>query len=162
MLPEASWQPPGAQGVPGGLRELIVVHLGTILPPCWHSCSVIWGAVLGSVVGLRGETKQQLTKHKQQRKQQKQPKQRSENSSSNRRNSSESSSSVAGSGAHAPVRSGHRASHKQLAVVSAAFRPSYEFISSSSLNSLNPPSKRSLDSPNPSHRASRWRPGAQI
>ena len=29
----ASWQPPGARGVPGGLRELILIICGTVFAP---------------------------------------------------------------------------------------------------------------------------------
>ena len=47
----APWGPGGAQGVPGGLRELICGHLGATLPPCWHLFGVMLGAVLAPVLG---------------------------------------------------------------------------------------------------------------
>ena len=54
----ASWQPPGAQGVPRGSSEAsgssFWVILGAILHPFWHRLWDIWRAVLASVVGLRG------------------------------------------------------------------------------------------------------------
>ena len=77
--PDASKSAPGPISIaswswaPGGLRELILIILGCILAPCWDLLLIIWGAVLGSVVGPPGEEKQQLKQQKQQRKQQKQP-----------------------------------------------------------------------------------------
>ena len=32
----ASWQPPGAQGVPGGIRELIFITFGLVFSPFWN------------------------------------------------------------------------------------------------------------------------------
>ena len=32
----ASWQPPGAQGGPGGLRELIFIIVGAVVAPFWY------------------------------------------------------------------------------------------------------------------------------
>ena len=61
----ASWQPPGAQGVPRGSPEAsgssFWAILVAFLPPFWHRLWDIWRAVLASVVGLRGVTKQQFS-----------------------------------------------------------------------------------------------------
>ena len=58
----ASWQPPGAQGVPRGSPEAsgssFWAILAAFLPPFWHRLWDIWRAVLASVVGLREVKKQ--------------------------------------------------------------------------------------------------------
>ena len=53
----APWGPGDPQGDPGGLRNSFLVNLGAILAPFWHRSLVIWGAVLGSVVGPPGGDK---------------------------------------------------------------------------------------------------------
>ena len=57
----ASWQPPGAQGVPRGSPKAsgssCLIILGAMLALFWHRCLGIWGAVVGSVVGPPGGDK---------------------------------------------------------------------------------------------------------
>ena len=44
----ASWQPPGAQGVAGCLRELIFIIFGAVVAPFWYFfLFIIFGTVLG-------------------------------------------------------------------------------------------------------------------
>ena len=38
----ASWQPPGARGVPGGLRELILIICGTVFALFWVFFCNVW------------------------------------------------------------------------------------------------------------------------
>ena len=61
----ASWQPPGAQGVPRGSPEAsgssFWAILVAFLPPFWHRLWDICRAVLASVVGLREVKKQQFS-----------------------------------------------------------------------------------------------------
>ncbi len=55
----APWGPGGAQGVPGGLRELIFIIFGAVFAPCWYLFGEMFGTVLGPVLDPPGEEKQQ-------------------------------------------------------------------------------------------------------
>ena len=67
----ASWQPPGARGVPGGLRELILIICGTVFAPCWALVLPYLEQFWALFWDLPGGEKQQRQQQKQQRKQQK-------------------------------------------------------------------------------------------